>query len=201
MERTWEDFARAVNDSDGTLLAKIISPNPPIEDPGRLYEFRNWTSTYNLQTDLRYKLQYNASISPPLNKAEAGAWLDVFSAFYDFAGKLLATEEAQNAGPVREMDWTAVYESWKEVMNAVYRGFSGNAFQAWTLPVLYEVGKYLRVFAMRADASHAVMQRDSGLDFGALENGDVAIGASKNEKLEDAARQINRLFALCLGDR
>ncbi|KAK3645450.1 COP9 signalosome (CSN) subunit [Elasticomyces elasticus] len=199
MDGLWDDFAKANETTDGYLLATTISPEAPASDPARLYNWPKWTNAYSLQTDLRYKLQYNPGLS--LNKGEAGAWLDVFTAYYAFTGKLLAAEEAQNAGNHREADWNSVYESWKEVLSAVYRGYSSNVFEAWTIPCLYAVGKYLRIFAIKADDKAAATQRDSGLAFGGLQEEDAFSATSKNEKLEDAARQINRIFALCLGDR
>ncbi|KAK0876032.1 COP9 signalosome (CSN) subunit [Friedmanniomyces endolithicus] len=199
MEALWDDFATAQNTCNGYLLATTISPEAPATDPARLYNFNRGTNAYSLQTDLRYKLQYNPSLH--LEKKEAASWHEVFTAFYTFTGKLLAAEEAQTASRPREADWSTVYESWKEVLSAVYRGYSGNVFEAWTIPCLYVVGKYLRIFAIKADEQVAASQRDSGLAFGELQEEDAFGAASKNEKLEDAARQINRIFALCLGDR
>ncbi|KAK1084491.1 COP9 signalosome (CSN) subunit [Friedmanniomyces endolithicus] len=199
MEALWDDFATAQNTCNGYLLATTISPEAPATDPARLYNFNRGTNAYSLQTDLRYKLQYNPSLH--LEKKEAAAWHEVFTAFYAFTGKLLAAEEAQTASRPREADWSSVYDSWKEVLSAVYRGYSGNVFEAWTIPCLYVVGKYLRIFAIKADEQAAASQRDSGLAFGELQEEDAFGAASKNEKLEDAARQINRIFALCLGDR
>ena len=57
--------------------------------------------------------------------------------------------------------------------------------------------KYLRIFAIKAD-KQKVSQRDSGVDFGGLEEADPS---SQNDTLSDAARQINKLFGLCLHDR
>lgn len=198
MEVMWADFASAYNTTNGNLLATTMSPEPPKSDPARLYNFQRWSNAYSIQTDLRYKLQYNPELQ--LNKKEASTWLDVFTAYYNSTGKLLAAEEAQNAGKPAEADWVAVYEGWKEVLNALYRGYSNSVFGAWTIPCLYVVGKYLRVFAIKADDS-AASHRDSGLAFGGLSEEDAFGAASKNEKLEDAARQINRIFALCLSDR
>lgn len=79
--------------------------------------------------------------------------------------------------------------------NAIIRGYSTGCFDAWTIPCLYISGKYLRIFAIKADgagsnASKAVDYQD---DFNA--------DSGKNEKLEDAARVLNRMFQLCVSDR
>lgn len=198
MEQLIADFVTAHKGSDGYLLASTISPEPPKSDPARLYNLQRSTNAHSLQIDLQYKLQYNPQLR--LEKKEAKAWLDVFSAFYTFVVKLLAAEEAQNAGRLREADWNGVYEGWKEVVNALVRAYQNSILEAWTLPCIYVAGKYLRIFAIKADDKMA-SQRDSGLAFGGIEEEDAFDPSSKNEKLEDAARQINKLFGMCLGDR
>ncbi|EMC99110.1 hypothetical protein BAUCODRAFT_31413 [Baudoinia panamericana UAMH 10762] len=198
VDSLWRDFTVAQQKFDGYLLASTISPEAPTSDSARLYNFQRWTNAHSVQTDLRYQLQYNPDLR--LDKKEASTWIDVFTAYYSFVGRLLAAEEAQNAAKGEDADWNAVYDSWKEVLNAVYRGYSNNILDSWTIPCLYVVGKYLRIFAIKADES-TVSHRDSGLAFGELQEEDAFSATSKNERLEDAARQINRIFALCLGDR
>lgn len=198
MDPVFQDFSRAQNTLNGYLLATTISPEPPSHDPARLYAFQRSSNAYSIQTDLRYKLQYNPDLH--LDKKESGAWLDVFTVFYKVVGTLLTAEEARNAGRTRDADWAAVYDGWKELVNALYKGYQTNAFGAWTIPCLYVAGKYLRVFAIKAD-ERAASQRDSGLAFGGIQDEDAFSSDSKNEKLEDAARQINRIFGLCISDR
>lgn len=198
MDAVFVDFASAYNTLDGYLLATTLSPEPPASDPARLYSFHRSSNSYSIATDLRYKLQYNPDIQ--LDKKEANAWLDVFTHFYAFVGNLLAAEEAQNAGHYRDADWAKVYDAWKDVVNTLYKGYQLNVFGAWTIPCLYIAGKYLRIFAIKADENIA-SQRDSGFAFGGLQEEDAFNPDSKNEKLEDAARQINRIFGLCISDR
>lgn len=197
MDRIFEDFGQAHNTLNGYLLSTTISPEP-VNDPARLYNFLRSSTAHNIQTDLRYKLQYNPDIR--LEKKEANAWLEVFSVFYKFVCHLVAAEEASNAGHVKDAGWSGVYEVWKELVNALYKAYQSNFFGAWTIPCLYVAGKYLRVFAIKADENSA-NQRDSGIAFGGIQEEDVLNPDSKNEKLEDAARQINRIFGLCISDR
>jgi hypothetical protein len=93
-----------------------------------------------------------------------------------------------------------VYESWKDVVVVLLRGYSNGAFLAWTIPCLYTAGKYLRIFAIKADDNVASL-RDSGMAFGGLQEEDAFGSGGKHEKLEDAARQINRIFGICISDR
>lgn len=84
------------------------------------------------------------------------------------------------------------------MINAVHRGYTNNGFEAWTVPCLYVVGNHLRAFAVRADeertgAANYVGEASFQDDFDA--------DSEKNQQLEDCARQLNRLFQLCLSDR
>jgi hypothetical protein len=65
------------------------------------------------------------------------------------------------------------------------------------VPCLYVVGKYLRVFAIKADAGPKNNLAGPTTDFGE----DLNLEAGKNQQLEDAARQLNRVFQICLSDR
>lgn len=80
--------------------------------------------------------------------------------------------------------------------NALIRGYTNCGFEAWTVPCLYVAGKYMRIFAIKADEA-------TGASTGAVSNfgDDFNPDAEKNEKLEDCARQLNRIFQLCLSDR
>lgn len=83
------------------------------------------------------------------------------------------------------------------------RGYTSGAFAIWTLPCLYVAGKYLRMFAIRADEQAVKMGVGSSVmvSAGAGFGDDVVGGMGVNEKLEDAARQINRIFGMCISDR
>lgn len=198
MDQIFQDFVQAQNTSYGYLLASTISPEPPPNDPARLYNFLRSSNPHSIQTDLRYKLQYNPDLR--LEKKEANAWLEVFTVFYRFVAHLMAAEEASNGGKAKDANWSGVYDVWKEVVNTLHKGYQASLFAAWTIPCLYNAGKYLRVFAIKADETSA-SQRDSGIAFGGIQEEDVLNPDSKNEKLEDAARQINRIFSLCISDR
>lgn len=89
-----------------------------------------------------------------------------------------------------------MYDSWKEMTNALIRGYTNCGFEAWTVPCLYVAGKYLRIFAIKADEA-------TGASIGSVNTfqDDFNPEAEKNEKLEDAARQLNRIFQICLADR
>jgi hypothetical protein len=58
-------------------------------------------------------------------------------------------------------------------------------------------GRYLRVFAIRADAERAITGDDTITNF----QDEFDPEAEKNKSLEDCARQLNRIFNTCLSDR
>lgn len=89
-----------------------------------------------------------------------------------------------------------MYEAWKEVSTQLIRGYTNCGFEAWTVPCLYVVGKYLRIFAIKADEG-APNNSSAITTF----QDDFNPEAEKNEKLEDAARQLNKIFTICLSDR
>lgn len=200
MDAIFDEFAEANLNTAGYALAATISPEPPAHDPARLYNFYRGTNLHSAQGDLRYKLKYN----PKLNffdKQESEAWLEVFVAFHKFTGVLLSAEEAQNTGREVEARWGDVYEIWKEVVNALIKGYQSGNFDAWTIPCLYVAGRYLRVFAIKAD-DNAALQKGNGFAFaGGIQEEDAFGTGGKHQNLEDAARQINKIFGLCVSDR
>ncbi|KAJ9646390.1 COP9 signalosome (CSN) subunit [Coniosporium tulheliwenetii] len=197
MESVFNDFKRAIEAGDGYGVASTISPVPPPSDPGRLYSFHRSTNSYSVQTDFRYAIVYNNDIQ--LNKMEGNSWVDVFVAYWKAIGELLLAEELTNQAKGSQAPWGRVYEAWKEMATVLLRGYTGLVFPAWTVPCLYVAGKYLRVFAIKADEQAA--QSNGEVTFNAGFQDDIVSSMGKNETLEDAARQINRIFAACISDR
>ena len=66
------------------------------------------------------------------------------------------------------------------------------------MPCLYVVGNHLRIFARRADEERTSASNYMGE---ASFQDDFDADSEKNQQLEDCARQLNRLFQLCLSDR
>ncbi|TKA74403.1 hypothetical protein B0A49_03455 [Cryomyces minteri] len=193
----FDDFRRAVQDEDGYLLASTITPRAPEHDGGRLYDFYRTTNHYSVQTDFRYAIVHNNTAG--LSKTEGNHWLEVYVVYWKAIGQLLVAEELTNQGKDKEAEWNKVYDAWRDVANALIKGYSSSAFPAWTIPCLYVAGKYLRAFAIKSDAAAAKFRKNTTFNAGLQD--DIAGAMSTNEKLEDAARQINRMFSLCISDR
>lgn len=193
MSALFADFKRAQKIESGPLLAAILTPIAPPQNPGLLRSFYNLSNPADVSADLRYHLLQDRSTSVKLPKQEGKAWVEIFVALWKTVGEVLKAEDSTQKG-----GWANVFEAWKEVANLLIRGYSSSGFQAWTVPCLYVAGKYLRMFAIKADSENS--QGDS-LAFDDGLQDDVMGGFEKNAKLEEAARVINRMFTLCLSDR
>ena len=112
-------------------------------------------------------------------------------------GAILAAEHAEQT--ISQPDWLRVYMAWKDLSNAIIKGYSSGVLENWTLPVLYLTGKHLRTFAIKADES-AGSNGNATYNSGDLQE-DIAGDFDRNKNLEDAARVINRMFTLCISDR
>lgn len=185
-------FQQAYQRGLGPLLATTITPISPPEDENRL---RNIYKSY----DSRYTTSFiEESIITPnrdlFSDTEGELWVELYLAYWKAIVEILDAEDSKKKG-----SWVKAYEAWKEVANALIRGYGGG-FQAWTVPCMYVVGRYLRIFAIKADQSTKGTGNNVKLSVGGLHD-DLEGAFGKNETLEDAARQINRLFTLCLSDR
>lgn len=197
MDDIFETFRQGVREEKGYLLASSLTPEVSIGNPHRLHAFFSASNSSKIETDIRYAIIYNNDVR--LTKAEGKAWLEVFVCYWKAIGELLAAEELSQQGRDNNSGWAKVYEAWREVVNTLIRGYQAGTFEAWTIPCLYTAGKYLRLFAIKAD-EQAERQKGS-VTFNAGFQDDVVGSLGKHEKLEDAARQINRMFSLCISDR
>ncbi|KAL9063928.1 MAG: hypothetical protein Q9157_008030, partial [Trypethelium eluteriae] len=198
MDTVLYEFRTAIRTSNASLLASTITPAPPAHDPGRLYAILRSTNSYSIEADVRYGLmQNNREIS--LTKARSAAWLDVYIAYYKVVVVLLDAEEKTNQGKLLEADWNRVYEAWKELVTTLIKGFNAGHFEGWTTPCLYVAVRCLREFAIKADEANT--RTKGAITFNSGLQDDVVGALDKNDKLEDAARVINRIFGLCISDR
>ena len=193
MDALFQDFRAAHYGGNGALLASTLSPVPLTRDPDRLEAFYNQTNQFEVNADIKYYVSKDNS-ALKIKAPEANCWAEVYIAYWKSLGAILSAQKRGNGG-----DHASVYEIWKELANALIRGYTNGGFEAWTVPCLYVVAKWLRTFAIRTDrASNG--QGGRHLKSGDLEDG-FASELGSNERLEDAARVINRIFTLCISDR
>ncbi|KAI5287463.1 COP9 signalosome (CSN) subunit [Ascosphaera acerosa] len=175
------------------MLAQTLDPTKPTSQLESIYTF---TDQANAAEDIRYALLKDRETGSKLPKNEGTAWTDVYVAYWKASGPLLAARDA-GAGARQSGCWTRVFDAWKDVANALIKGYTVGKFPAWTTPCLYVVGKHLRVFAMKADAESQGVQDAVGASY----QDDLAVDEGKNARLEETSRIINRMFTLCLQDR
>jgi COP9 signalosome complex subunit 12 len=86
------------------------------------------------------------------------------------------------------------------MLSFLIRGYLNAGFEAWTIPCLYVAGKNLRIFAIKADEER---NRNNSLEnaVGSSFQDDFNPESEQNQKMEDCARVLNRVFNLCLSDR
>ncbi|KAJ8607402.1 hypothetical protein MRB53_040348 [Persea americana] len=190
MENYFATFTASFKSENGYHIAKAITPDVPRSPTDFLYGFVHSTSHDQIEADVRYGTIYNNELS--VSKNEARAWHEVIVNFWRVMDALSQLDEAHSGA------WTSVYDLWKDVVNALLRGYSAGHFASWTIPCLYAAAKYLRTFAIKADDS---LQQNGSTGADGHFNDDADGESGRNDKLEDAARQINRIFSLCISDR
>ena len=192
MELTFRDFQRAHLIRAGPLLSTTLSPLAPSHASQRLRDFYESSNSVSIQHDLRIGLLSHENTELRFTKTEGNTWVELYVAYWKSLGDILAAEDT--ARP----NWAKVYESWKDVTLVLIKGYNVAGFESWTIPCLYVAARYLRVFAIKADGS-ANSRGTAGIN--TVMQDDIAGDWGKNEKLEDAARVINRIFTLCISDR
>lgn len=187
------DFRDAHVQGNGPLLATVFQPTGTTYDQERLRSFLRYTNHASCPADIKYELQSHRSSGVRLSKAELSVWTDILVAYWKAVGEILNVREESE-----KPTWARVFTSWKELCNAIIRGYTANNLEVWTIPCLYVVGKYLRIFAIKADEDAA------GHDNANFKDGfqdDIVAAEDSNGCLEETARIINRMFTLCLNDR
>ena len=193
MATIFRDFRRAYAIQSGPLLSTTITPIAPHNDIKRLQVFYHNFGLAKIPSEFRSDLLSKSGVH--LSHKESAAWIELFTSYWKAIGRILEAEKA-----TLHPDWAGVYEAWKDVANVLVRGYNQAGFPVWTLPCLYVVSRYLRGFAIKADKSASGSEKSLKLSSGGF--GDDVVGdLGKNEKLEDAARLINRIFTLCVSDR
>lgn len=110
------------------------------------------------------------------------------------------TIEPSSSLTMVQSTWTKVYEAWKELTSVLIRGYNSHGFEAWTIPSLYMVGKYLRLFAIKSDEERQT-QSLSGAPGASLMDDDFDPQTEGQLQLRDCEGHLKRIFSLCLNDR
>ncbi|CAM1510146.1 Fc.00g004810.m01.CDS01 [Cosmosporella sp. VM-42] len=192
MNQLFQDFAGAHAMQNGYQLAQTLSPVSPDQTPHRLLEIVQGSNSYSLKGDVKHFLKSNLK-GRKLGDEEMKGWIEVYVAYWKALNEILAGERGKST-------WTKVYESWKELTSMLIRGYNSFGFEAWTIPSLYMVGKYLRLFAIKSDEER--VKRGYDLPSGpnpVLDDFDPEM--DKQGQLRDCEQHLKRIFTLCLNDR
>ncbi|GAT27412.1 COP9 signalosome complex subunit [Aspergillus luchuensis] len=189
MSNIFDDFKEGQKIGSGARLAASLSPVATAEYPDRLKSFYYFSNAVHVSADLRYSLFQANGLRLP--KQEQNSWVDIFTAYWKAVGEIVRFDDSP-----RHASWVKVFDAWKDTANQLIRGYSTGSLQAWTVPCLYSVGRYLRAFAMKADAE---LSAQDSVTFDDRFQDDAT--DAKNPKLEEATRVLNRMFTLCLSDR
>jgi|TARA_R110002003_G_scaffold54_29_gene4906 hypothetical protein len=177
-------------------VADFLSPVPPPHDPGRLYDFFRASNDDRITGDVKNALKYNKRTR--MSQKETDAWVDIISGYWRAVKQIIRADEAANQGRPAAEHYLAVYDTWKDLTSSFIKHISGGALPAWAIFTLYFTANHLRRIATRADEQLArAKPATSASSF----SDDIVPQAARSEKLEEAARVFNRVFALCLGDR
>ena len=197
MDSLMRQFADAQMVLNGPSLAQTLTPIAPPDEPGRLRSFA-LTPHHAIQTELQDRILYDQRL--PISTVEANAWVEVYTAFWNATGYLIVAEETSGPGRKTQVPWSKIYEAWKELAITLIRGYTSGStgFPAWTVPCLYVAGKYLRIFAIKADDLSVL--KDGTVTFSSGYQDDV-VEDSANKNLSDAASVLTRIFQLCISDR
>ena len=194
MASIFANFHEAQRIGSGHLLASCLAPANTSDFPRRLQSLAQLSNSQTVAADVRYHLLLDRTIAIKLPKIEGNAWVEIFVALWTSVKEVVALDN-----DVPHASWSKVFDLYKEVCTLLIRGYSNHGFQAWTVPCLYTTGKYLRLYAIKADEEGK--GRDSGVAFGDGFSDDVMGNSGKHERLEQAAWTINRMFTICLTDR
>jgi hypothetical protein len=80
------------------------------------------------------------------------------------------------------------------------RGYNSFGFEAWTIPCLYMVGKYLRLFAIKSDEERSRSAVEPAAGSMLMQDDFESEGESQGQ-LRDCEQHLKRIFTLCLNDR
>lgn len=187
MDTLVDAFLLAYSARDGQRLARCFIPDT---SSLQLREFYDSYDSNNVSPELTYNM-FPRKWSTKISKSEQNAWIDLMVEFWEAVRQLFRYQDRGHSSAVM------IFNAWKKAANVLIRGYTSTAsFPAWTLPCLYTIGKYLRIFAIKAD-NEVVSQGSTSVGY----NDDISADFEKSANQEEAARIINRMFTLCLNDR
>ncbi|KAI0976726.1 PCI domain-containing protein [Xylaria arbuscula] len=195
MDGLIRQFRAAYAATNGEQLAETLNPDVQAHS-AKLRAIWGRGDVRSMTTDLNFLFhQDQARLSIRLSKEETNGWHAIYTSYWKAIGEILAVEGLRDGA---QSSWAKVYTAWKDLTLLTVRGYTNHEFENWTIPCLYVTGRYLRLFAIRADAERGLNNDDTALDD--LKD-DFDPQAEEHKSLEDCARHLNRIFQVCASDR
>lgn len=196
LQAALEPFLAAYASRSAMSVAHFLSPTPPPQDPGRLYDFWRASNEDKVLGDVRYGLQNGMPNRTSFDEIQG--WVDIIACYWHAVDKIIKAEQAQNQGKLSERQLVDVYDAWKDLTSSFIKYNLNGSLPHWTVFTLYFTANNLRKFAIKADEQIA---KAKPVAFNAGFQDDTVSTNARNEKLEEAARAFNRIYSLCVGDR
>lgn len=95
MNKLFEDFAKAHTIRNGYLLAQTISPVAPANEPHRLRRIWQSTNAQGAKGDIKHLIKSKKLNGTSLNRDEVNGWADVYVAYWNAIGEILAGESGK----------------------------------------------------------------------------------------------------------
>ncbi|KAF7561947.1 hypothetical protein G7046_g2196 [Stylonectria norvegica] len=193
MEELFNKFAKAYASKNGYELAQTLSPVAPPDQPHQLSVVFKGTNYHSFKADIKHYIKTSTSYKRKLDNDDVTGWVGVYASYWTAIGEIIAGENGKSS-------WTRVYEAWKDLTSNLIRGYNTFGFEAWTIPSLYMVGKYLRLFAIKSDEERSRQANDIAAGTILMQD-DFDPDLDKQGQLRDCEQHLKRIFTLCLNDR
>ncbi|KAF2492353.1 hypothetical protein BU16DRAFT_111265 [Lophium mytilinum] len=197
MNQLIERFQLCIAEGNGTELAEIFSTKAPASNPGLFYDLRQGSNAQQIEDYIHYTITPRNGF--PFDSAEVNAWTEVFVNYWKAVGELISLHESTDQGKLRDGQFGEVYDVWKAYTNSLIKHHNSSVLPFWTIPCLYKALTELRTYAIKADEQSVNTKGNVTFNTGLQD--DIVSSVGKNEKLEDYARVLNRVFNMCLQDR
>lgn len=194
MNELFDEFANAYQTRNGYHLARSLAPVAPPTEPHKLTRVWQSTNHHSAKGDVKHFLKASSGHRAGPDRDELEGWTEVYTAYWKATGEILAGEKGTGS-------WTKVYEAWRDLTSALIRGYNNFGFEAWTIPCLYMVGKYLRLFAINSDSERRREAANQPMSGPMIVQDDFDADQEKQGQLRDCEQHLKRMFTLCLNDR
>ncbi len=97
MDQLFREFGRAVDEGNGNALAATLAPVAADDDLYRLWNIWNGAGAHDTKAAIKRKIQHNTDA---LSHGEVLGWTDVYFAFWQAIGQILAAEGSDSGQTV-----------------------------------------------------------------------------------------------------